>query len=515
MATSSSSKEAMTNKVEYHEVVIVGSGFSGLCMAIKLKEAGISDFVILEKANEVGGTWRENSYPGCACDVQSHLYSYSFEPNSNWTRVYSGWQEIQAYILGLYAKHDLRRHVCFEQEVCGASFQEESGLWNVQTKSGQIFQSRFFILGTGPLHVPSIPNIKGLDRFKGEVFHSAQWNHGYDLKGKTVVSIGTGGSAIQYAPEIAPEVKRLYVFQRTPAWVLPRNESAYARWEKQMFQRFPLIRRAYRSFLYWFNESRVLGVWNPKLANMLSSVCLKNLKKSVKDPALVRKLTPDYTVGCKRVLISNRYYPMFNRDNVELVTDGIAEITEHGVMTTDGQHREADAIILGTGFVTDPRQYLKNFSLKGLNGVELTDVWRDWAYAYYGMTLPDFPNLFQMVGPNTGLGHNSVIFMIESQVRYILDAIASSKRRGVRYMALRPSVMTTFNEEIADRLKGTVWASGCQSWYTQETGHNFSIWPGTTFAYRWRTRQINPADYQWVGDAEAVTDLQSAPVASG
>ncbi|WP_250655836.1 flavin-containing monooxygenase [Alkalimarinus coralli] len=482
---------------EEYDVIILGSGFSGLCMAIKLKEAGINSYLILEKANEVGGTWRENTYPGCACDVQSHLYSYSFEGNPDWSKSYAGWEEIQNYILHCTQKYQLRSSIRFNSEVSAAKFDEANARWNIGTTDGKHYRAKAFVMGSGPLHVPAIPNIKGLDTFKGKVFHSAQWDHSYDLKDKNVVSIGTGGSAIQYVPEIAPDVKRLYVFQRTPAWVLPRNERSYSNVEKQLFKRIPLLRKLHRARLYLTNEMRVLPIYRPALARSLSRFAKWHIKSSLNDASLVEKMTPNYTIGCKRVLISNKYYPTFNRDNVELVTDGIAEIKEHSIITKDGKERPADAIILGTGFIADPRLYMKGFEVTGLNGRSLLKQWEKGAESYLGINVSGFPNLFQLVGPNTGLGHNSIILMIESQVHYIIESLKLLKKKNARYMNLHQDALESFNQEIAEGLENTVWSSGCNSWYAQEDGKNFTIWPGTTMKYRARTRHVVAENYHW------------------
>ena len=479
------------------DVAIVGSGFSGLCMAIKLKEAGIHNIRILEKASEVGGTWRENTYPGAACDVQSHLYSYSFAGKSDWSHVFSGWEEIQNYILDCAARYGLKNHIQFNTTVTGAQFNELDGSWIISTADGEPIHTRCLILGTGPLHVPAIPSIPGLASFTGEVFHSSQWNHDYDLTGKSVASIGTGGSAIQYVPEVAKKAAKLHVFQRTPAWVMPRNERAYTRLEKVLFRKVPVLRKAYRSMLYWINESRVTLMLNPRIAKLMEGLARLHLRFKVKDPVTRQKLTPDYTIGCKRILISNQYYPAFNRENVELVTDGIQGIRKNSIVTADGEERPVDAIILGTGFVADPCQYMKHFPITGLNGQPLLDTWKDGAEAYLGMSVSGFPNLFQMVGPNTGLGHNSMIFMIESQSRYIVDAITHLKAKGMGHMDIRADIQRDFNAGLQKKLVGTVWQTGCQSWYKRADGKNFTLWPGTTFRYRWETRKIKPEYYSW------------------
>jgi cation diffusion facilitator CzcD-associated flavoprotein CzcO len=464
-------------------------------MAIKLLEAGIRDFVILEKDKEVGGTWRDNTYPGAACDVQSHLYSYSFEGKPDWSRRYPGWQEIQRYILELTEKHGLRSWIRFGEEVNAAEFDSGQGCWSVRTRQGHRYVARHFVLASGPLHRPMIPDIPGLDRFQGEVFHSARWNHDCDLTGKRVASIGTGGSAIQYCPEIAPQVGRLYVMQRTPAWVIPRDTREYSERAKRRFARFPALRRLHRARLYWTNESRVWPIFHPALARGLQRLARLFIRHQVKDPDLVRRLTPDYTIGCKRVLISNTWYPMFNRDNVELVTEGLREVRERSIVTEDGVERPVDCIILGTGFIVDPRIYMQGFPVRGLPGHLLTEDWRDGAQAFYGITVSGYPNMYQLVGPNTALGHNSIIFMIECQVNYVMECLRALGSRRAAYLDLREEVQRDFNARVQQALQGTVWTTGCRSWYQQADGRNFTIWPWSTWRYWLQTRRMQPADY--------------------
>lgn len=477
------------------DVVVVGAGFGGLCMGIKLLEAGRTNFVILEKADEVGGTWRDNTYPGCACDVQSHMYSYSFEGKPDWSKRYAPWNEIQGYIRETTEKHGLRRYIEHGQEVSSAIWDEPAARWTVTTARGDTFRARHFVLATGPLHVPHIPSLPGLDRFEGRVFHSARWDHDYDFEGKNVVSIGTGGSAIQYVPEIAPKVKQLTVMQRTPAWVIPRDERAYSSLEKKLFARFPALRKLHRARLYWTNESRVWPIFNPGLAKTLQKLAEAFIRTQVKDPEVRRKLTPDYTIGCKRVLISNAYYPTFNRPNVELVTESIREIRERSVVTADGVERPADCIVLGTGFVVDPRIYMKDFELRGVGGRRLQDDWKDAAEAYLGVTVTGYPNMYQLVGPNSGLGHNSIIFMIEAQVRYVLECLSLLEERKADALDVRPEAQRAFNEEVQEALVGTVWSTGCTSWYQQDGGRNVAIWPWSTWRYWLRTRRVREEDY--------------------
>jgi cation diffusion facilitator CzcD-associated flavoprotein CzcO len=487
----------------YTEVAIVGAGFGGLCMGIKLLEAGRPNFVILEKGAEVGGTWRDNTYPGAACDVQSHLYSFSFAPKSDWTKRYAGWREIQDYILDVTERYKLRPYIRFGQEVTGAHFLPEQGRWRIETRSGATIIARHWVLASGPLHVPAIPDIPGLGKFKGKLFHSAQWDHEYDLKGKTVASIGTGGSAIQYVPEIAPKVKQLHVFQRTPAWVIPRDERGYSPFRKKLFAAAPWLRTLHRARLYWSNESRVWPIFHPALARGLQKLVLLFLEAQVKDPVLRKKLTPEYTIGCKRVLISNVYYPTFSRPNVGLVTDGIREIREHSIVTTDGVERPVDCIILGTGFVVDPRLYMKDFALVGRDGHTPATDWKHSPEAYLGTTMAGYPNMFQLVGPGTALGHNSIIFMIEAQVRYILDCMKRLERKGASYLEPKPEVQRRFNDDVQKNLRNSVWSTGCRSWYQTADGINFTLWPWSTWRFWLRTRQVNPAEYDWVKLPEA------------
>lgn len=497
------SRAAINTETRHVDVVILGAGFGGLCMAIKLREAGNDNFVILEKGSEVGGTWRDNSYPGCACDVQSHMYSFSFEGKADWTKRYAPWNEIQGYILNTTEKYGIRPFVRFNQEVVAAHFDERQAVWEIRTADGNSWHARHFVLASGPLHVPAIPNIPGLESFKGKVFHSAQWDHQYDLRGKNVVSIGTGGSAIQYVPEIAPEVKQLYVFQRTPAWVIPRDERKYLEIEKTLFAKVPLLRKLHRARLYWTNESRVWPIFNPAVAKTLQNLAKAFIRIQVKDPAIAKKLTPDYTIGCKRVLISNKYYPTFNRKNVELVTDSIKEIREHSIVTKDGKERPADCIILGTGFIVDPRIYMKDFALTGLGGRDLRNDWKDGAEAYYGITVSGYPNMYQLVGPNSGLGHNSIIFMIEAQVHYILECLKLLKEKNADYINLKADAQYKFNEDLQKEFEDTVWSTGCSSWYQQEDGRNVAIWPNSTWKFWLRTQKVDAGAYEFAKCSEA------------
>ena len=481
-----------------YEVAILGAGFGGLCMGIKLLEAGIRRFVILEQGREVGGTWRDNTYPGAACDVQSHLYSYSFATRAQWSERYAGWREIQQYILATTERYGLRPFIRLGQSVNAAHFDLATARWTIGLASGATLTAQHFVMASGPLHVPQMPQIPGLAQFKGEVFHSARWDHACDLTGRKVASLGTGASAIQYCPEIAPAVERLYVFQRTPAWVVPRDTRRYSAAAQRRYARWPWLRRLHRTRLYWSNEVRAWPMFHPALARLVQRFPERFIRRQVRDPALARALTPQYTLGCKRVLISNAWYPMFNRANVELVTAGIQEVRPHAILTRDGIERPIDCIIFGTGFVVDPRIYLKDFPVTGLPGHALSRDWQGGAEAYQGITVSGYPNLYQLIGPNTALGHNSMIFMIECQVHYILQCLRELRARRADYLEVTPAAQAAFNARVQRALRGTVWNSGCTSWYQQADGKNFTIWPWSTWRYWLRTRRVRVADYRFV-----------------
>lgn len=489
------SQPPLQGKTHYVDVAIVGAGFGGLCAAIKLREAGNDNFVILEKGQDVGGTWNFNSYPGAACDVQSHMYSFSFAGNPAWSKRFASRGEIKAYIDSVTDRYRLRPFIRFGQEVHDARFDDASARWTLKTTGGDEIVAKYFLLASGPLHVVSMPGIKGLEKFKGKVMHSAQWDHAYDLTGKSVASIGTGASAIQYCPEIAPQVKQLHVFQRTPAWVVPRDDRAYLGIEKKAFTLFPALRKLHRARFYWSNEARLLGAFNPQVAKVLEAVSKLMMRIQVKDPVVRAKLTPDYTIGCKRVLISNKWFPMFNRPNVELVTDGVREITETGIVTKDGRERAVDCLIMGTGFVVDPRLYMKSFPVIGLGGRDLRQDWKEASEAYLGTTVAGYPNMFQLVGPNTGLGHNSIIFMIEAQVNYIMGCMKLAEAKQADYVDVKPQVQEAFNARLQRDLQGTVWTSGCNSWYQQADGKNTALWPYSTVKYWLDTRKVKVDDY--------------------
>lgn len=480
------------------ETVIVGTGFSGLGMAIRLKQEGRDSFVVLEKAGEVGGTWRENHYPGCACDVPSHLYSFSFEPNPDWSRFFAPQAEIWSYLRRCADKYGIRPRIRFHTEVARADFDEAEGIWRVTTGLGDVVRARFLVLGMGALSRPAYPKLKGLEKFRGATFHSAAWNHDFPLAGKRVAVIGTGASAIQFVPQIAGKVAQLDLYQRTPPWVLPKPDRAMTSLERKLFAKLPLTERALRYGVYWWMEARALGFTvNPKIMQVAKALGKAQIRRQVKNPRLREVLTPDYTPGCKRILMANDYYPALDRPNVEVVTDGIAEVTADGIRTQDGRERKVDAIIYGTGFrVTE---LLTPLEIRGRGGVDVNDAWRGGVEAYRGTTVSGFPNAFMLMGPNTGLGHNSMVFMIEQQVNYILRYMKMLEKRGVAFADVRPEAQKAFNEYLQPRLQRSVWASGCQSWYLDEHGKNSTAWPGFTFEYWYQMLRVREEDYEPAG----------------
>ncbi|RMF18386.1 MAG: NAD(P)/FAD-dependent oxidoreductase [Gammaproteobacteria bacterium] len=479
------------------DILVVGAGFAGLCLGYHFKKAGLERFTIVEKASDVGGTWRDNHYPGAACDVQSHLYSFSFYPKPDWSRFYAGWAEIKAYMQECARAFGLAPHLRFNTEVTGARWDESTQCWHVRLGDQGEMSARYFILATGPLHHPNTPDIPGLKDFRGPVVHTARWDDALDLKGKRVAVIGTGASAIQLVPEVAKVAGHLHVLQRTPAWVVRRPDRAYSEAEKARFRRYPLLRKLHRARLYWQNEGRFLPMHHPVLSSVVKALVRWDIRHKVRDRLTARKLTPEYAIGCKRVLLSNDWYPTFNRPNVSLHTEGIEQVEADGIRLKNGERLEADVLVTATGFVVDPRKYLMDVPIIGRSGRDIKAVWADLPHAYKGITVPDFPNLFQMTGPNTGLGHSSIIFMIECQTRYILSALKAAEQQRLPVIEVREDVEAAYNARIQKQLSKRIWASGCSSWYLDEKGRNFTLWPGTTTAYYLATRKIRLADYHW------------------
>lgn len=478
------------------DVLIVGSGFSGLCMAIKLREAKMSSFLLIEKSDDIGGTWYDNRYPGCACDIPSHLYSFSFWLSPDWTRMYPGQQEIHDY-LKRCVEHfgigpQMRLNTRFEEGV----WNEAENIWEVKASGGLRIKARVLVSGMGALHVPQIPKLPGAEQFAGPAFHSSEWRHEVDLEDKNVAVIGTGASAIQFVPQIAPKVGKLCLFQRTPPWIVPRHDFAIPEKWKKRFRRYWLTMWGFRQYIFWRQEFRVLGfLGNMFVRRKATEIATRFLTRRVKDPARREALTPKYEFGCKRVLVSDDFYPTMNRENVELVTAGIKEICPQSIVTADGVERPVDVLIYGTGFrATEP---LIGVRVVGRQGVDLHGAWHERMSAFWGVTVSGFPNLFLLLGPNTGLGHNSVVLMIEAQVRHVMNCLKMMKRRRRSVIEVREEAQKQFVRDVRRRLKGTVWQSGgCKSWYQdQRTGENTTLWPGSVLEYVRKTKRASVEDY--------------------
>lgn len=487
---------AMISPSRTPSVVIIGSGFGGLGMAIQLKQAGFHNITILEKASRVGGTWRDNTYPGAACDVQSHLYSFSFEPKHDWSRKFGLQAEIQAYMEHCVAKYGLAPHLRFQAEVAAACFDEARGEWCITLRSGEVLRAQVLVTATGQLNQPAFPTIPGMESFAGKAFHSARWDHGYELAGKRVAVIGTGASAIQFLPQIVPQVKSLTLFQRSAAWVIGKPDRPFKSWEQELFARLPLADRAYRSLIYWKNESRALAFTRfDRLLDIFALEARALAWRQVKDPAKRKQLIPDYRIGCKRILMANDWYPALNQDHVAVVSTGIARIEKDAVITQDGGRHEVDAIIYGTGFkATD---FLAPMKITGRHGLELSEAWREGAEAYKGISVAGFPNLFMLYGPNTNLSHSSIVFMLESQIHYVLLCLRQLQAEQAAFMEVKPARQRAYVDGLQARLGRSVWASGCTSWYTTASGRNVANWPGFTFVYRQLTQRLERGDYDF------------------
>jgi cation diffusion facilitator CzcD-associated flavoprotein CzcO len=476
------------------DVAIIGSGFAGLGTAIRLKESGHEDFVVFERGTDVGGTWWFNTYPGCQCDVPSHLYSFSFALNPDWSRTYSKQAEIQAYLHGCAERFGVMDDIRFGVNVEAGEWDDDLQRWRLDTSDGEVI-ARVVVAGFGPLSEPSIPDLPGLDSFAGTTFHTAQWNHEHDLTGRRVAVVGTGASAIQVVPQIQPLAEQLHVFQRTPPWVVPHRDRPITAFERRLFRAVPALQRWVRGNVYAMREALVPGMaFNPKLQRPIQRLAEAHLRQQVPDPELREKVTPSYTIGCKRILPSNDWYPALGQPNVELVTGGIREVREHGIVTADGTEVEIDTLIFGTGFhVTDiPMAPL----VRGRDGQTLADAWQGSPQAFRGTTVSGFPNLFILLGPNTGLGHNSIVYMIESQLNYVMDALRLMRERGIDSVDVRPEVQEAFNARLQARMDRTVWNSGgCASWYIDANGRNTTIWPDFTWRYRLRMRRFDASAY--------------------
>jgi cation diffusion facilitator CzcD-associated flavoprotein CzcO len=472
-------------------VAIAGSGFAGLGSAIRLRQAGIEDFVVFERADDIGGTWRDNTYPGCTCDVPSHLYSFSFAPNPGWSRSFSRQPEIWAYLKWCAERFGVLDHVRTGHDVLRATW--EGRRWRLETAGGTYFAD-VFVSAVGAFSEPAVPRLPGLASFAGAAFHSARWDKGRDLRGRRVAVIGTGASAVQFVPAIQPIVEKLHVFQRTAPWVVPRRDRALSAREHALYARVPLAQRAARTGIYWSRELLVPTFRHPRLIGVSERLARRHLRASVPDAVLRAKLTPDYTIGCKRILLSNDYLPTLTRTNVELVTDGIREVRPEGIVTRDGILRAVDTIVFGTGFRVSDMPIAER--VHGRDGVRLADVWAGSPRAHLGTTVAGFPNLFLLLGPNTGLGHSSAVFMIESQIAHLMAALRHLDARGAAALEPSPAAQARSVAHVEARMRGTVWtAGGCTSWYLDRTGRNSTLWPDFTWAFRRRLARLHPDEY--------------------
>ncbi|MFC4373842.1 flavin-containing monooxygenase [Nocardia halotolerans] len=476
-------------------VAVIGAGFAGLGVAIRLRELGITDFVVLERADDIGGTWRDNTYPGAGCDVPSQLYSYSFARNRHWTHTFSTQPQILDYLREVVDRHGVRDAIELGCEVTDVRWHDDTARWEITTSTGA-YTADVTVSAAGPLSAPKLPDIKGLSAFRGPLFHSARWDHDVDLAGRRVAVIGTGASAIQIVPAIAAEVGRLDLYQRSAPWVLPRMGRKYTRLERLIYRHVPGATRLARTAVYWLRESFVL--WQskcPPLADIFSRGARGKLWWVIRDRDLRRTLTPTHRLGCKRMLISNEYYPALARDNVEVVADGIAEIREHSIVANDGTEREVDVIVVATGFrIADSPTY---DMISGRDGRTLSEVFGAHGLnVYKGTTITNFPNLFLMIGPNAALSYTSAIFTIEAQINYLVDALTTMNARGLRTIEVREQAQTDYNRTLQAGFAGTVWNAGdCTSWFVDEHGHNATLWPDFSFRYHRITRKFDLTAY--------------------
>jgi len=477
-------------------IAIIGAGFAGIGMAITLRRAGYQSITIYEKADCLGGTWRDNIYPGAGCDVPSHLYCFSFAPKADWSRRYAPQAEILAYLEDCADRFDIRRHIRFSADITAASYDESRARWTLVLATGEKAEADILIAGCGQLNRPVTPDLPGLDSFRGTAFHSARWRRDIDLAGKRIGVIGTGASAIQIVPEVARKAGSLTLFQRTPSWIIPRNDRRYSRLTKWLFRAFPTLNRLYRGWIYAVLESRFPAFRKrAALSRLLTFVARRHLRRQIGDPDLRRKLTPDYPVGCKRILISDDFYPALMRDTVRLETDAIEAVTPDGVRMADGRHHPLDIIIFATGFAAT--EFLAPIDIRGRQGRSLESVWSDGAHAWLGMTVPDFTNLFLLYGPNTNLGHNSIIYMLECQFTHIRRLIDALVARGGGSIEAPRARATAFDQATQRRLNDTVWAAGCASWYMTDSGRITNNWPDSTLSYRRLLRQTDAGDYEF------------------
>ncbi len=478
------------------DAVIVGAGFSGLCIAIKMQQAGLS-YIVLEQADSIGGTWRDNTYPGAACDVPSNLYCFSFAPNPKWSRTYPAQSEIQDYMNVCVGSFGIRQQILFNKKVSCARFDAQRKLWRVEVNGGaEYFEARSLVMGVGGLSRPRMPDIAGLETFAGALFHTARWRHDLSLEGKRVGIIGTGASAIQVVPEIADKVRQLDVFQRTPPWIIFKPDFAISIWHRWLRARLPILQKINRAYTYLWHESWAIGFTRfPAFLKTVQRLAGVFMWFNIRDKKLREKLEPNYVIGCKRILLSNDYFPALKKSNVNLITDTIERVTPNGIRTHDGREHKLDIIIASTGFLA--AEAGSPFPVFGTDGRELNQQWKNNPSAYLGVTVSGFPNFFIMTGPNTALGHNSMIYMIESQANYVMSALQQLEQLPDTAFDIPQQMQTLYNEALQKRLSKTVWnTGGCSSWYLANNGRNTTLWPDFTFVYRHKTRRFDVEHYQ-------------------
>lgn len=488
------SKAQNPTSTHYLDVAVVGAGFGGIGLGIKLKQAGIDNFTIFEQASDVGGVWRDNVYPGAACDVPSHLYSFSFEPNPEWRSVFGGQEEIYTYLQGCTKKYGLHKKIQYGTTISDAKFDEIDGLWTLTDVSGRCYKARTCVMAVGALNVPSKPAFKGMNEFSGKVMHTAEWDKRYDLIEQKVAVIGTGASAIQVVPKIQPRVKTLTLFQRTPPWVLPKFNRKIAATESMLYKNVPFLQSIYRKAQYAIFESFYpMFLWDTPASRVLDAAGRACINAQIKDPELRRKVTPNYRLGCKRVLLASDYYPALTKENVDVVASGVKEINAKGIVDSEGKQHDVDAIVLATGFKVPTAG--APFPITGKGGRSLGNDWKSLSEGYKGIAVSGYPNLLFIMGPNTGPGNTSVIFFIEAQLNYITKYIKALDKNSLRYMDLQSKVQTAFNKKIQKKMENTAWTSGCQSWYLTDDGKNSTLWPSFSMDYYLQTLSFDERNY--------------------
>lgn len=487
--------EPVVDEISVHtyDTIVVGAGISGIAAAYNMSKVGYNDYIVLEKASRVGGTWRDNNYPGCGCDVPSALYSFSFSPSHKWSHLFAKQPEILNYLEEVVEKYDLGGKIEFNQELINAHWVEEEKIWKITT-SKESYQARTVIFTTGPITEPSMPKLKGIETFNGEMFHSARWNHDYDLTGKRVAVIGTGASAIQFIPQIQPVVKQLYVFQRTAPWVLPKADMYLNETAKGFFAQFPVIQKTWRGSISQILNGINFGLRNPKLLEPVSFLSRKLLKLQVKDERLLKDITPNFTIGCKRLLFANNYYPALQQDNVSLIPHGLVEIEGNTVISANGQRQEVDIIIWGTGFEVSHPPIGKRVT--NADGQLLSDLWKESSpEAYLGTSIENLPNAFLVLGPNI-LVYDSFIGIAEAQIEYILDGLLKMKAQNFNRFEIKQNVIQQHNKKVQKHLQTTVFNSGgCKSYYLDANGRNFAAWPWSLKALRQQLSVMDLKNY--------------------